>query len=127
MRRRLPFLVMVLLLVALGLLLYVGAFELPSEVAKTTHVFFNYGEAAVWGIAGIYVFWRSRKQHSAARILGRVASMAFLAFGVSDLIETRTGTWYDPWWLFAWKAICVLILLSCLGVYARHTRRGATP
>ena len=125
MRPRLPFLVLVLLVAVLGVLLYAGVFELSIEVAKTTHVLFNYGEAAVWVIVGLCLLWRSRKEHSVARILGRVASLAFLAFGVSDLIETRTGTWYEPWWLFVWKAACVVILLSCLCVYARHTRRRA--
>ena len=127
MRRRLPFLVVALLLVVLGVLLYVGAIELPTQVARTTHVLFNHAEAVIWGIAGICVFWRSRKHPAAHRTVGSVACVAFFAFGVSDVIETRTSTWYDPWWLFAWKAACVLILLSCLLFHARSNRRGAGP
>jgi hypothetical protein len=126
MRRHAAFFIVVLLLATLGVLLYSGAIELPTQAAKTTHVLFNYGEAVVWVIAGIYVFWTSRRQTVVPRTVGSVASIAFLAFGISDLVETRTGTWYDPWWLFAWKLACILILLSCLAVYARHARRGAT-
>jgi hypothetical protein len=126
MRRRLPFLVVVFVLATLGVLLHLGAFEIQGEAGRTIHVVFNYGEAVVWGIAGAWVFWRSRKQHRAARILGSVASAAFLAFGVSDLIETRTGAWYEPWWLLAWKAACVVVLVACLCVHARQSRRGGT-
>jgi hypothetical protein len=107
-------------------MLCTGVFELRIEVAKTIHVLFNYCEAAIWGIAAAFVLWRSHKQDSVARLLGRVASLTFIAFGVSDLVETRTGTWYDPWWLFAWKATCVLILVSCLCIHAYRTRRRAT-
>ena len=123
--RRLPFLIVVFLLATLGVLLCSGAIELSEEVAKTTHVVFNYGEAAFWGIVGVCLFWRSRSQPAVSRAAGSVASVTFLAFGVSDLVETRTGTWYDPWWLFAWKAACVLILLSCLFVHARHAKSSA--
>jgi hypothetical protein len=34
-------------------------------------------------------------------------------FGLSDLVESQTGAWWTPWWLFAWKALCVLGLLAC--------------
>jgi peptidoglycan/LPS O-acetylase OafA/YrhL len=123
LRRRLPFLVVVLLLAVLGVLLFV--IELPPDVGRAIHAYFNYGEALFWGIAGVCVFRRSRKQPPASRSAGSVAAVAFIAFGVSDLIEIRTGTWYDPWWLFAWKATCVVTLVSCLLVHVR--RSGKAP
>jgi hypothetical protein len=52
-----------------------------------------------------------------------VAATASVLFGISDIVETRTGTWYEPWWLFAWKAACVVCLLGCLAVYRRLTRQ----
>ena len=122
LRRKLLFFIVLLLLAVLGTLIHLGVIELPAQVARQTHVLFNYGEAAVWGIAGVYVLWRSRHRPKATRILGSVASVAFFAFGISDLVETRTGTWYEPWWLLAWKAACVLILLSCLYFHARDAR-----
>jgi hypothetical protein len=34
--------------------------------------------------------------------------VVLIAFGVSDIVETTTGAWWRPWWLFAWKTICVV-------------------
>jgi hypothetical protein len=38
-------------------------------------------------------------------------AVTLAVFGASDLVESRTGAWWKPWWLFVWKAICVLALL----------------
>ncbi len=40
------------------------------------------------------------------------AAALFAAFGGSDLVEARTGAWWRPWWLLAWKAACVAGLLA---------------
>jgi hypothetical protein len=53
---------------------------------------------------------------------GRGLAVALLAFGVSDLVETRTGAWYDPPWLLAWKAACV-IAIGVLGVAVYRHRK----
>ena len=50
-----------------------------------------------------------------------LAGATLLAFGASDLVETSTGAWYDPWWLFLWKAACVACLLACLGLHFLRT------
>jgi hypothetical protein len=48
---------------------------------------------------------------------------ALLPFGISDLVETRTGAWYSPWWLLVWKAICVLLIAGAgLRLYRTHRR-----
>jgi hypothetical protein len=39
-----------------------------------------------------------------------VLVVALAAFGGSDLVEARTGAWWKPWWLFAWKTACVVSL-----------------
>lgn len=55
------------------------------------------------------------------------AAFVFLAFGLSDLVETQTGAWWKPWWLFAWKALCVHAMLALFIIHRRHTREYANP
>jgi len=52
------------------------------------------------------------------------AAVAFVAFGGSDVVESFTGAWWRPWWLFAWKAACVLGLLVLLARRRRRQARG---
>ena len=123
-RSRKPFVIIVGLLAILGLLAVFRVIELRPRAASTVHAVFNYVEAAIWGVAGLCTIWRLRGKGngSTLRVLSCVAAVAFLAFGLSDLVEVRTGTWYAPWWLFAWKAACVLTLLACYGSYKGRLR-----
>lgn len=85
------------------------------------HFWFNVVEAAVWFAIGsgfAVVAWRGSGGH---RPLAAVTAVAFLAFGVSDLIELSTGAWYRPWPLLVLKAACVVTFVGCLLTY----RRGA--
>lgn len=87
-------------------------------------VYLNYAEACVWAGMGVFVIYRSiRSPH---RKLGIVLSITLLAFGGSDVVEAQTGAWYDPWWLFVWKALCVLAFLICGTVYGRIRRRESS-
>ena len=52
-----------------------------------------------------------------------IAVAALLAFAGSDWAEAKTGNrWWDPWWLLAWKAECVLTFLLLLARAARRMR-----
>jgi hypothetical protein len=121
---RLPLIAIILALAGGGVLLGSGLIPIPAEAAARAHTVFNYVEAGVWAAAGIYVLLRSRGRNRALRRLAAAASIAFFAFGASDLVEVRTGTWYEPWWLLVWKAACVVVLLSCLAVHRRLRRCG---
>ena len=56
---------------------------------------------------------------------GIVASIMLFAFGLSDYAEVKTGgEWWTPWWLLAWKGVCVLALLALL-LRARLRQRTA--
>lgn len=81
-------------------------------------VWSNYAEAFLWVAIGVAVsvFGRSR-----ARI---GLTTALIAFGVSDLVETRTGAWYRPWWLLGWKAACVLAMVVLGAIEIRSRRRN---
>jgi hypothetical protein len=90
--------------------------------ASTFFATANYVEAALWTVIG-----GGFLVHALVRPRGRPASIAaaatFLAFGLSDVVEVRTGAWWRPWWLLAWKGGCVLVFLWLVAGYLRG-RRG---
>lgn len=49
-------------------------------------------------------------------------AITLAVFGGSDLVEARTGAWWKPWWLFVWKAACVVVLLLAFIRYYRLTK-----
>ncbi len=65
----------------------------------------NYAEACLWTGLGVIAIARRNSRWSVG------LTIALLGFGVSDIVEVRTGAWYRPWWLLAWKATCVLLIL----------------
>ena len=83
-------------------------------------------EAVVWWVVGLLAYKAARDRHFPR------AAVAFLItlviFGVSDLVEAHTGAWWRPWWLFTWKAACVIVLLlmlvGCRRSQHRISRRG---
>ena len=52
-----------------------------------------------------------------------VATINFLVFGLSDFVEMRTGAWWQPWWLLAWKGTCVVVMLVQLLLYVRRSSK----
>ena len=92
-----------------------------SEAAEL----YNYTEIGIWCVIGVVVGALALRRTGAARRDGLVASLTLFAFGLSDYAEVRTGgEWWTPWWLLAWKAACVVLLL---GLLLNARRRGATP
>ena len=85
----------------------------------------NYCEASLWFVLGVVVMFAARKQSAAVRRNAWVAFAAFIAFGISDLIEVRTGAWWTPWWLLVLKAACVLVLAHCLWRHVRGVKVGS--
>ncbi len=83
-------------------------------------VVFNFLEAILWlSVAAGFAlaFYRRRGNPN----LTLAAGLLFLAFGISDFVEMRTGAWYKPWWLFAWKAAT---LVGLAVVFVLYWRRG---
>ena len=55
----------------------------------------NYVEAAVWaGMAVWCAVWGVRLRNGRMGVL----AAALVMFGLSDVVEVRTGAWYRPWW-----------------------------
>ena len=82
----------------------------------------NLIEAGLWFalalVLFIYTFKRARRLRPTLWFL----AVTLAVFGASDLVEARTDAWWTPWWLFVWKAACVLALLWCFVRYYRLTK-----
>ena len=90
----------------------------PLIANLSLYQLFNYAECAVWLIVAAalpVLFWKGPIQKRG--ILAR-ASLTFVAFGSSDSLEAPTDGQL-PWWLWAWKILCVAYLLKC-----RYDYRG---
>ena len=71
----------------------------------------NLIEAVVWFLLSIALLIHAFRSAKQFRFVLLVLVITLAAFGGSDLVEARTGAWWRPWWLFAWKAACVITLL----------------
>src|SRR5688500_6200267 len=87
----------------------------------------NYAEAGLWAAIGLGFAVQSFRREGAARLTCLTAAVVLLAFGASDVVETRTGAWWHPWWLLAWKAACVIALLLLVIRWWRTSRRPKLP
>jgi len=87
---------------------------------------FNLCEGSLWLVIAAVIAWKLRKSAPAARIYWLLPP-AFFVFGISDFIESRTGAFWDPWWLLVMKTVCVIVFVVaglryrrdkiCAGVY----------
>ena len=75
---------------------------------------------AVWWTAMAAVCWR--KGRGEWKTVGRAATGWLLLFAVTEVIEFRTGAWWNPWWLAVIKAACVIGLVGC-GIGVLRIRR----
>src|SRR2546430_1928428 len=83
---------------------------------------YNYVEIGIWCAMGVAAGGLALRRRGDARRDLLLASVTLITFGLSDYAENRTGgEWWTPWWLLAWKAGCVLVLLALL---LRAKRRG---
>lgn len=85
----------------------------------------NLAEACLWLAIGTGFFIAGLRRPQARRGLWVLAA-AFWVFGASDVIESRTGAWWRPWWLLAMKAGCLLIFLVALIQYVRMKHISGT-
>ena len=68
----------------------------------------NLIEAGLWGSVALVLAVLAVRTGGERRGIFLLLSVAFLMFGVSDLIEMRTGAWWRPVWLLAIKAACIV-------------------
>lgn len=85
-------------------------------------VAFNLAEAGLWFVfAGIFGVWALRATGPLRGLYGKLAP-AFLAFGLSDIVEAQTGAWWRPWWLLVLKGGCICVFLYGVWAYRRIKR-----
>jgi len=86
----------------------------------------NHFEAGLWIVIGLFFAVVGSRVSRPTNRRCCLLAVVFIAFGVSDVVEARTGAWWRPWWLLAWKAACVGVLLWQLRAYVtarRNTER----
>ena len=71
----------------------------------------NLIEAGVWFVLALALFVHALRVEQRVRPTLFLIVVTLAVFGGSDLVEARTGAWWKPWWLFVWKALCVIALL----------------
>ncbi len=89
-----------------------------------TYILSNYIEAGLWITIGVGCGVAAVLKSNNRRGDLIAATLLFLAFGLSDIVETRTGAWWRPGWLFGWQAICVMGFAVLL---LRHYRTKRVP
>ncbi|ESP91451.1 hypothetical protein N483_18100 [Pseudoalteromonas luteoviolacea NCIMB 1944] len=82
---------------------------------------FNYIESMLWfAMALTLIINLLLKGHKDAYFtVSIIASLAFIAFGISDIIEASTGAWWRPFSLLALKAVCVVSFIGCFVKYRK--------
>jgi hypothetical protein len=84
----------------------------------------NLIEAAVWFVVSALFTVKMIRVGGRLRLAFLLLTVAFLFFGMSDLIESETGAWWRPPWLLALKAICVASIVFGFTTYYRVRRQS---
>lgn len=84
---------------------------------------YNAVEALLWFcLAGLVAVVGPRTAGFTRRTVVAM-SVLLVAFGISDIVELRTGAWWRPPGLLVFKAVCLIGLVACVyDVYARRKR-----
>jgi len=93
--------------------------EAQAKLLEQIYVNGNYLEALIWFLFAIGFAVNGGKTSGKTRINRLITTLIFLLFGGSDIVEVQTGAWWSPWWLFVWKASCVLSMVILFWVYLR--------
>ena len=93
--------------------------EAQAKLLEQIYVNGNYLEALIWFLFAIGFAINAGKTSGKTRINRLITTLIFLLFGGSDIVEVQTGAWWSPWWLFVWKASCVLSMAILFCVYLR--------
>ena len=93
--------------------------EVQAKLLEQIYVNGNYLEAFLWFCFAIGFAVNAGKTSGKTRIHRLITTLIFLLFGGSDIVEVQTGAWWSPWWLFVWKATCILSMVILFWVYLR--------
>ena len=85
----------------------------------------NLIEAGLWAAFAVVFARLAFGASGRRRRLWVILTLAFAAFGASDVIESRTGAWWNPPSLFVLKASCVAVF--GYGVYEYRRLKSTQP
>jgi hypothetical protein len=91
--------------------------DAQAKLLEQIYVNGNYIEALIWFLFAIGFAVNAGKTSGRTRINRLITTLIFLLFGGSDIVEVQTGAWWSPWWLFVWKASCVVSMAILFWVY----------
>jgi succinate-acetate transporter protein len=86
---------------------------------------FNLFEAIVWFLMSLFFLLSAYRKKIVAgqKKIFVFLSVIFVIFGISDLIEMRTGHWSKPLWLLLLKIGCVIgIFIGIAIIYMRKKK-----
>lgn len=91
----------------------------PMEILDDSYAAFNLIEGLFWIILGLVAFGVSSRIPHELRRFAHVQAANLGVFGVSDIVEALAGSFFEPGmeWLFAWKAINVILLVAAIPWY----------
>ena len=101
--------------------------EAQAKLLEQIYVNGNYVEAFLWFCFAIGFAVNAGKTSGKTRINRLITTLFFWLFGGSDIVEVQTGAWWSPWWLFVWKASCVLSMVILFWVYLRDRALANKP
>lgn len=85
----------------------------------------NLAEAGLWAIFAFTFAILAARASGPLRQLWIVESIAFFAFGISDVIESQTGAWWTPPSLLLLKAGCLAVFVYGIVKYRRLSTNHA--
>ena len=89
---------------------------------------FNVVEAALWIILAALAALLGHRVRGLTPRLRFSLALSLFAFGVSDLVEVRTGAWWRPPGLLIYKGLCLLgIVASALLLWRNRRGEPRTP
>jgi hypothetical protein len=80
-------------------------------------------EAFLWFAFSSGFVVRAIRTVSGHRRLAVILALAFLAFGISDIVEAGTGAWWRPLWLLLLRSGCIAVFAYGLWEHLRLRRR----
>lgn len=79
-----------------------------KQSIMTIHATFNFWEGWFWIVLSVGTLATTITKQKRIGWFSVGLFVLLVLFGLSDFVEMRTGAWYKPWWLFVWKAFCVV-------------------
>lgn len=82
----------------------------------------NLLEAALWFAIALTFIVKAIRASRQLRPVFLFLATAFVVFGITDGIESKTGAWWRPVWLLIIKAVCVACFIFGFAAYYSITR-----